>query len=279
MTVHGVTILGPTNLASEVPRHASQMYAKNIVTFLRHLIKDQQLQLDLSDPITLETLLTRDGQVVNSRLREPPAAGTVGGSWIGALRAGGRIRIVVELAVSSDTLKSMPYDTEVSTFQGAAYHRRPPATKPGHRTIKRPRIAMPESMIKPSYADQSRRGLHQTSRRVCFVGLALVLCGLCPHAGRVVWAQQAGVPEVESVTEIAFPEAEQELLAPASDWDRRETLLASLTIFVLAVFLGFELITKVPPTLHTPLMSGSNAISGITLVGACWSSVSRRRVG
>ncbi len=41
-----------------------------------------------------------------------------------------------------------------------------------------------------------------------------------------------------------------------------------LTIFVLAVFVGFEVITKVPPTLHTPLMSGSNAISGITVVGA-----------
>ena len=41
-----------------------------------------------------------------------------------------------------------------------------------------------------------------------------------------------------------------------------------LTIFVLAVFVGFEIITKVPPTLHTPLMSGSNAISGITVVGA-----------
>lgn len=49
---------------------------------------------------------------------------------------------------------------------------------------------------------------------------------------------------------------------------RRDALLASVTIFVLAVFLGFELINKVPPTLHTPLMSGSNAISGITLVGA-----------
>jgi len=45
-------------------------------------------------------------------------------------------------------------------------------------------------------------------------------------------------------------------------------LLASLTIFVLAIFVGFEVITKVPPTLHTPLMSGSNAISGITIVGA-----------
>ena len=45
-------------------------------------------------------------------------------------------------------------------------------------------------------------------------------------------------------------------------------LLFGITVFVLAVFLGFELISKVPPTLHTPLMSGSNAISGITLVGA-----------
>ncbi|MEZ6185064.1 MAG: NAD(P) transhydrogenase subunit alpha [Planctomycetota bacterium] len=41
-----------------------------------------------------------------------------------------------------------------------------------------------------------------------------------------------------------------------------------LTVFALAIFLGFELITKVPPTLHTPLMSGANAISGITIVGA-----------
>ncbi len=45
-------------------------------------------------------------------------------------------------------------------------------------------------------------------------------------------------------------------------------LLFSLFVFMLAIFLGFELISKVPPTLHTPLMSGSNAISGITLVGS-----------
>lgn len=45
-------------------------------------------------------------------------------------------------------------------------------------------------------------------------------------------------------------------------------LIVSLFIFVLACFIGFELISKVPPTLHTPLMSGSNAISGITIVGA-----------
>ena len=47
-----------------------------------------------------------------------------------------------------------------------------------------------------------------------------------------------------------------------------ESLILSITVFVLAVFVGFEVITKVPPTLHTPLMSGSNAISGITVVGA-----------
>ena len=47
-----------------------------------------------------------------------------------------------------------------------------------------------------------------------------------------------------------------------------ESLVLALTIFVLAVFVGFEVITKVPPLLHTPLMSGANAISGITLVGA-----------
>ncbi len=45
-------------------------------------------------------------------------------------------------------------------------------------------------------------------------------------------------------------------------------ILIGLTVFVLAVFVGFEVISKVPPTLHTPLMSGSNAISGITLIGA-----------
>jgi NAD(P) transhydrogenase subunit alpha len=47
-----------------------------------------------------------------------------------------------------------------------------------------------------------------------------------------------------------------------------ESLLISIYIFILAIFVGFEVITKVPPLLHTPLMSGANAISGITLVGA-----------
>ena len=47
-----------------------------------------------------------------------------------------------------------------------------------------------------------------------------------------------------------------------------EQLAIALTVFVLAMFVGFEVITKVPPTLHTPLTSGSNAVSGITVVGA-----------
>ncbi|HAB52941.1 MAG: NAD(P) transhydrogenase subunit alpha [Ignavibacteria bacterium RIFOXYB2_FULL_35_12] len=49
-------------------------------------------------------------------------------------------------------------------------------------------------------------------------------------------------------------------------------ILMLIYVFVLAIFVGFELITKVPPTLHTPLMSGSNAISGITIVGAILSA-------
>ena len=48
--------------------------------------------------------------------------------------------------------------------------------------------------------------------------------------------------------------------------------IISFTIFVLAIFVGYEIITKVPPTLHTPLMSGSNAISGITIIGAILSA-------
>ncbi|MEK6576522.1 MAG: NAD(P) transhydrogenase subunit alpha [Nitrospirota bacterium] len=54
-----------------------------------------------------------------------------------------------------------------------------------------------------------------------------------------------------------------------------EELITILTIFVLALFVGFEVIAKVPPLLHTPLMSGSNAISGITLIGALLSAGSK----
>jgi NAD(P) transhydrogenase subunit alpha len=67
---HSVTIIGWFNLASTVPYHASQMYARNITAFLLHLVKDGKLQLDLEDEIVRETLLTRGGEVVNPRIRE-----------------------------------------------------------------------------------------------------------------------------------------------------------------------------------------------------------------
>lgn len=59
----GVTILGPLNLPGEVPYHASQLYAKNISTFLLALVKDGQIKLDMEDEIVRDTLVTRDGQV------------------------------------------------------------------------------------------------------------------------------------------------------------------------------------------------------------------------
>ncbi len=68
--VHGVTIFGPTNLPAEVPFHASQMYAKNVTTFLLHLVKEGKLELDLEDEITKETLLSKDGEIFNPRVKE-----------------------------------------------------------------------------------------------------------------------------------------------------------------------------------------------------------------
>jgi NAD(P) transhydrogenase subunit alpha len=65
-----VTIIGWFNLASTVPYHASQMYARNVTAFLLHLVKDGKLQLNLNDEIVRDTLLTRGGEVVNPRVRE-----------------------------------------------------------------------------------------------------------------------------------------------------------------------------------------------------------------
>lgn len=57
-----------------------------------------------------------------------------------------------------------------------------------------------------------------------------------------------------------------------------DALIIALTIFVLATFVGFEVITKVPPILHTPLMSGANAISGITIIGALIASGAEQKL-
>lgn len=67
---HGVTIIGYFNLATGMPYHASQMYARNLSAFLLHLVKDGKLQLNLDDEIVRETLLTKDGEVFNARVRE-----------------------------------------------------------------------------------------------------------------------------------------------------------------------------------------------------------------
>ena len=70
---NGVLILGPTNVPATTPAHASQMYAKNIQTFLLHLVKEGKLVIDLEDEITAGTLVTRDGKVVHPRLAEAAA--------------------------------------------------------------------------------------------------------------------------------------------------------------------------------------------------------------
>jgi NAD(P) transhydrogenase subunit alpha len=81
VVVHkGVTILGPSNPPALVPNHASQMYSKNIVTFLTHLLGKEgatkaALEIDPSDEITRETLLTRDGEVVHARVKDLIATG------------------------------------------------------------------------------------------------------------------------------------------------------------------------------------------------------------
>jgi NAD(P) transhydrogenase subunit alpha len=84
---NGETIVGPTNLPSEVPTHASQMYAKNVTNFLALIIKGGQLNVNLEDQVVRETLATLGGEVVHPRLREllnlpalrpsPPAAAPV----------------------------------------------------------------------------------------------------------------------------------------------------------------------------------------------------------
>jgi len=70
VVAHGVSVVGAVNLPATVPQHASQMYAKNVATFLQHLVKEGTVRLDTDDQITRETLVTRDGQVVNPRVRE-----------------------------------------------------------------------------------------------------------------------------------------------------------------------------------------------------------------
>lgn len=70
IVAHGVTIFGWFNLASTVPYHASQMYARNVAAFLLHLVKGGKLERNMNDEIIRDTLLTHGGDVVNNRVRE-----------------------------------------------------------------------------------------------------------------------------------------------------------------------------------------------------------------
>ena len=80
---HGVVIHGPTNLPSEIPYHASQMFSNNVTKFLLNMVKDGQLNLNLEDEIIRDTLVCHQGEVTNERIRdllglpprEQPAAG------------------------------------------------------------------------------------------------------------------------------------------------------------------------------------------------------------
>jgi NAD(P) transhydrogenase subunit alpha len=66
---HGVKILGPVNLPATVPYHASLMYARNVTTFLQNMVKDGEIQISIEDEIIRDTIVTRDGDVVNSLVR------------------------------------------------------------------------------------------------------------------------------------------------------------------------------------------------------------------
>jgi NAD(P) transhydrogenase subunit alpha len=70
VTLHGVTVMAPLNLAATVPHHASQLYARNVANFVVNLVKDGEPQLDKDDEIVRESMLTRGGEVVHPRVRE-----------------------------------------------------------------------------------------------------------------------------------------------------------------------------------------------------------------
>jgi len=70
INVEGVNIIGKINLASTVPYHASQLYARNLMSFLLHIVKKGELQLNMEDEIIRETLMTRGGEIANARVRE-----------------------------------------------------------------------------------------------------------------------------------------------------------------------------------------------------------------
>ena len=70
MELNGVRVLGPVNLASSIPVHASEMFSKNITTFLMPMIKSGSVKIDTTDEIIRDTLVAQNGEIVNDRVRE-----------------------------------------------------------------------------------------------------------------------------------------------------------------------------------------------------------------
>lgn len=99
---------------------------------------------------------------------------------------------------------------------------------------------------------------------------ALLLGVIATLLAATALSQEASAPSAPKTEEPPTPVETKSVdeVKALNEKIRQQGLIQSVTIFVLAIFVGFEVITKVPPTLHTPLMSGTNAISGITLVGA-----------
>jgi NAD(P) transhydrogenase subunit alpha len=74
VNVNGVTVMGPLNLPSTVPYHASQMFAKNLLSFFQNMVKDGAVNLNLEDEIIRDTMITKAGEVVSPRIKELMAA-------------------------------------------------------------------------------------------------------------------------------------------------------------------------------------------------------------
>jgi len=100
--------------------------------------------------------------------------------------------------------------------------------------------------------------------RALMIGSLAVVLGWTSLSPTVALSAPQELTDTPVVTSDPAPTPSSGLLTVS----KASVLVGSFTVFLLAIFVGFEVITKVPPTLHTPLMSGSNAISGITIVGA-----------
>jgi NAD(P) transhydrogenase subunit alpha len=100
-----------------------------------------------------------------------------------------------------------------------------------------------------------------------FLAVSLSVIGVKPAFCRPGF-QADSKPDASETNIANIKTNEQAIQHAAPQSSRSLVLVGSLTVFVLSIFVGFEIIAKVPPTLHTPLMSGSNAISGITVVGS-----------